>query len=185
MRRMQFITGLALVGFSFALLLLIGAFLGGFKETPDGTVDSSGLALGFNRRITLELYGIIFSNASIRGTVEAWGLLGALGLLAHLAGASILVATRRRARSTFRNVFFLTQVLFFPAAIPGLLLGSVVGLDIVSGTADGETFADLPVLWIASSAWVFTGVAISFLGGPVDLANSRQAPAMVSRSPNS
>jgi hypothetical protein len=126
----------------------------GHSNTPDGTQDSKGHPLGFNDRLTWELCGTMFRNASLETIWEVAGIYGLAYFLAHLAGFSVLLLTRKRATSKTRERFFLLQLLLFPTGWLGALMMFPIVLSFLAGTADGETISDgLPLWWAVQPVW--------------------------------
>ncbi len=164
MRSAQTTIAVILVGFSLLLSLALAGFQGGLTATPYGTKDSKGVALGFNQRLSTELYGIIWGNASTQAVAKAIGVHGIFCLLLQVAAIGMLFVTRRKSRSTARDLFFGSQFPIFLNGLLGLLYAPFIGYSILTGTADGETFSDgVPVTWIGHGFWMFVSFTILVL----------------------
>ena len=164
MNRRQKCVCLALIGFSLLIFIRLAAFEGGHSVTPYGTTDSKGFVLGFNNKVTPELFSMMFANSTLKNSVRAVGVYGIVLLAMHMLGLGLVLLEGSNRAQRLRRGFFLVQFVLFPTAIFGLLFGSLAALSVVNGTVDDETISDgIPMWWSAQIFWLLACATISFV----------------------
>lgn len=166
-RRLLRNTALGLVVMSFALCSLVVIGYVGISNTPYDTSDSAGRRMGFNSSLSMEHYGILFSNFRIQTLLTpayayAWFLL-----TMHVVGGWLLWHVDRFGVPRIRR-FFGMQGLLFPLGWVGFLgLPSMI-YSMARGTLDREGIIEGPFMfgtaqpvWIAVSMTIF---AASWIG---------------------
>jgi hypothetical protein len=143
----------ALAIISIVLCLFTAALQAGY-EHPIQTSDSKGNSLGFNNPLTWELYGILLKSASLTTIAHLLGWYGGIYLLLHLIALSIFAINpvpkaNRFVASCFFLQMLISQFVFFPASLLGVIFLPFSIYDFFLGKIDGETITDWPFpFWV-------------------------------------
>ena len=162
---------------SLAVAVFTVVYFGGLSATPDGTLDSAGREMGFNKPFSPEHHRIVLSHATFARTWAATGWYQ-LVLLA-MQGVAMAAALRVQSRRWLTR-FFLVQFLIFPFGVLGMLpaahaLGSVAFTGTVETDLEGLIdVPHLPELVSQGTWWLVCGlgmVLLRFPQRPVEVAD--------------
>jgi len=149
-----------MVGLSLVFTALVVIADAGIWNTPYETTDSAGHRMGFNDPLSMEHFGIIFSNFRIQKFFGFAYAYSWLLLVMHALGAWLLFRVERLGWRRIRW-FFALQGLLFPVGWLGFIALPLMIRWLLNGTFDREAMIDAPFIALtAQPIWIATALAV-------------------------